>query len=98
MILLLRCLGCGGGGGFGMTVWKRRGKAICQQGYNREAERQAIVVKTKRGKKISLPSLLLLTRLLGILHDMRNFSSNCNHSGILSLPKPWKIFSWKLVG
>lgn len=35
-----------------MTVWwKLRGKAIYQQGYNREAERQAIVVKTKRGKK-----------------------------------------------
>lgn len=52
MILLLRCLGCGGGGGFGMTVWwKLRGKAIYQQGYNREAERQAIVVKTKRGGK-----------------------------------------------
>lgn len=80
------------------VCWKLTGKVVYQQGYNRKAERQARVVKIKKGKKISLPSHLLLTRLLRTLHDMRNFSSNCNHTGVLSLPKPRKIFSWKLVG
>lgn len=38
--------------GFGMNVcWKLTGKAVYQQGYNRKAERQARVVKIKKGKK-----------------------------------------------